>query len=306
MQKNWKLFISMILILFSFPSQIFAENFEGFSVSDMIIELTGKPGDKITHTYKVFNDTDNTVSVSLNIKDFKLEGKQLKFPTNGHESFSVMKWSNLNDNVLNLEKKESKEVALTVSIPKNAEIGEHSALISNKFSNPNTNASQVKFETEILPILYVTVTNPDGTIPTDKRWSLINTSQDKINGGYFHFFVKNEGNVHLESEGSIEIVNLLTKESTSIQIPTINLLPNHEKDIKVLWEKLDLIGIYKGTYQFSMDGERFEKDSVYLAVVPWVFILTSLVVIILLFLGIRIYLRRLKKRWIEEATRLKE
>lgn len=306
MGKNWKLFLALIVVLICFPTQMFAESFYGYSVSDMIMKVTGKPGDTVTYTYKIFNDTADNATVMLAVRDFKYDGKQIIYTTDNDETFSVLKWSKLDQSNLELKSRESKEITLTVSIPTNAEVGEHVALLSNKFSPPSSNASQVKVETELLPVLYVTVTNQDGTIPMNKVWSLISARQDKLNGGHFYFHVKNEGNVHLESEGKIKLVNVLTNKSIDIEVPNVNLLPNNEKDITASWEKPDLIGIYKATYQFSMDGERFEKGTVYLGVIPWIPIIISLVGILIIIWGIRMYLAKLKKKWLEEATRVKE
>jgi hypothetical protein len=304
MKKNIFTLLSLLLILnFSFTSSsLAADQYDGYFSSEMILNLKGKPGDILTETVRFFNDTAEGANVSFSIKDFIYEEGTITYEDNRPESFSVQKWTTLNVNQKTLESKGFVDIELTVKIPGKAEMGEHMALLGGTFIPTRNASSQMKIATEISPVVYVLVTDQHGNLNLNKDWNLLGVKKDVMNGGNFIFTVENKGNVHLESNGTIKINNLLTSKITESKIPRVNLLPKNKKDIIVNWEKKDLIGLYKAEIDFSMDGERFESQKVTLYVIPWVLVGVLIGSLVLLIVSVRLFLKRLKKKWISEAV----
>jgi hypothetical protein len=296
--------LSYLLIFgFSFTTSSFAaEQYDGYFSSKMILNLKGKPGDVLTESVRFFNDTAEGASVKFAVKDFIYEDGTITYEDDRPESFSVRKWTTLNFNQKELDSKGFIDIELKVKIPEKAEMGEHMALLGGTFI-PSRNAnSQMKIATEISPVVYVLVTDKQGNLNLNKDWNLLGVKKDVINGGKFIFTVENKGNVHLESSGTIKINNLLTSKITESKIPRVNLLPKNKKDILVDWDKKDLIGIYKAEINFTMDGERFESQNVTLYVIPWFLVGVLIGSIVLLIVSVRLFLKRLKKKWISEAV----
>lgn len=290
------LVILLSAILLSVPGNALAEpdDFGGYAVSSTIIKLQGKPGQTVTVSFRIFNDTDNSVKASVEVRDFEINGKQIIYKKDVPANWSVAKWSDFNQKEMVLNSKSSIDANFEVHIPSVAEQGEHRALIAVRFL-PTGATGNVKVATEILPVLYVTVTDSAGQVQLQKDWTLNNFRVDRMNGGAFHFQIKNNGNVHLESGGSIKLKNLLNSQEQEITIPTVNLLPGAEKDITAEWKPQNWFGIYQTNVRLTMDNDRYETIQVLLFAIPWVAVTIGLVLIASIVAGVIIYLRRLKK-----------
>jgi hypothetical protein len=296
------LFIFFLTLGFLLPGTVKAENYEGYYSSSMIMNFQGKPGETITKTLRFFNDTSDKSEAEFTVRDFIYENNSIIYEEDRPINFSVQKWAKLNVDKVMLQSKDYIDVEVTINIPANAEMGEHMALLEGAFIPAASKDSQMKIKTEIAPVVYVQVTDKNGNINLNKDWDLLGIKKDVLNGGHFIFSVKNNGNVHLESEGTVKITNLITKKKSEEKIPRVNLLPDHSKNILVRWESKDFIGVYKAEVDFSMDGERFEKLDTTLFLIPWLFVGITLGLILLFIILIRMYMKRLKKKWLAEAA----
>jgi uncharacterized membrane protein len=303
MKRNFSIAMALFLIITVFsqvPAQ--AADYEGYYSSQMIMNFQGKPGDEITKTLRFFNDTPDEAQAGFAVRDFNYENNSIIYVVDRPNSFSVNKWTNLNVDTVKVQSKGYVDVKVTVNIPEEAEMGEHMALLEGSFLPASSLDSQMKIKTEIAPVIYVQVTDKNGFINLDKKWNLLGVEKDVLNGGHFIFSVENKGNVHLESQGKMKITNIITKKVKEKKIPRVNLLPNNKKDILVRWNIDDYIGIYKADVTFSMDGEKTEKINTTLFIIPWFLVGIVLTTILLVILFMRMYIKRLKKKWLAEAA----
>ena len=296
------LFILILGLVNLFPGTVKAESYEGYYSSAMIMNFQGKPGDTITKTLRFFNDTEDESHAEFAVRDFIYENNSIIYDEDRPINFSVEKWAKLNVNSVKLQSKEYVDVEVTIKVPLEAEMGEHMALLEGAFIPAASMESQMKIKTEIAPVVYVLVTDENGNINLNKDWDLLGIQKDVSNGGHFTFSVKNTGNVHLESQGTVDITNLFTKEKTEEKVPRVNLLPDHQKDILIRWNSNDFIGVYKAKVKFSMDGDRYESLETTLFVIPWIFVGITIGMILFLIVLIRMYMKRMKKKWLAEAA----
>lgn len=297
------IFLMMITVLHPFKS--YGKTFKGYFAEPTIAKVKGKTGETVTQTFTLFNRKNSPVKVKLDIRDFKVSNKQLMYENNVPLPFSVAKWSTFDTKELTLKSNSTKQVSLKIHIPKNAEMGEHPALAIIRFEQPHSSGKlgNVNVAFQILPVIYVTVTDMNGEVHLTKKWSITDFQINHFNKGFMQYQVKNEGNVHLESSGTVTIHNLFTGKKQKIEIPKVNVLVGVSKKIPVHWDMKDRIGIYKIHSKFTMDGKRFVKKDTMFYVIPWIPVMIGLAVLIALIVMIWIYLRRLKKRMLEEAKK---
>lgn len=298
--KKFLVVLFAVVLLLWQNTTVQAEEFNGYSVSQMIIKTKGKQGEKINHSLEVYNNTDKTSVVKVDVRDFDLKDKQVHYPKDRPASLSVMKWSTVLNKEFKLAPRQSQKITVDINIPKEAEMGEQVALLGVSFQ-PEGAAGNVKVATEILPVFYVTVTDQNGNVNLQKAWELIDFQADKVNGGSVQFQVKNTGNVHLESTGSMTIRNMITGREEKKDIPVVNLLPKAEKTIIVDWAPLDSIGVYSVDIQFSMDGERIEAKDLTFWVLPGTPILIGAGGLVLVIVLTRVYMVRLKRKMLLQA-----
>lgn len=296
------LIIFFLTVINVFPGTVNAVNYEGYYSSAMILNFQGKPGDTITKTLRFFNDTADESQAEFAVRDFIYENNSIIYEEDRPVNFSVEEWAKLNVDSVKLQSKDYIDVEVTINIPKDAEMGEHMALLEGAFLPVASTESQMKIKTEIAPVVYVLVTDENGNINLNKDWDLLGIQKDVSNGGHFTFSVKNNGNVHLESQGTVKITNIFTKEQTEEKVPRVNLLPDHQKEILIRWNSADFIGIYKAEVEFSMDGDRYENLETTLFVIPWSFVGATIGMVLMIIIFIRLYMKRMKKKWLAEAA----
>jgi hypothetical protein len=299
------LFVSMIAATCSI--NIFAKEkpFNGFYVDQTIMKTTNKQGEASTVTFHVRNESDRSAHVNVSVKDFEMKNKQLLIKKDVPKSFSVSNWTQAKNPSFKLSGGEAKEVKLNVSVPKDAEMGEHNAIVILQFLPDNGQNGNVKIATQIIPVLYVTVTDQNGYVNLIKKWGLtkFHYVKAKDKSYYFEYDVKNTGNVHLESQGTLEIKNILNKKEKKIKIPKVNLLPHASKTIAAKWKPTDSFGIYEVKSSFSMDGKKFVNKTVKIYQIPWVYVLLLIILVIGIIFIIRYYIKSLKRKMLEEAKR---
>jgi hypothetical protein len=307
-QRLLKLFsiflVFCIIIAVLPPPKSEGKTFKGYFAEPTIAKIKGKPGETVAQTFTLFNRKPSSVKVKLDIQDFKVSNKQLVYKNNVPLPYSVAKWSSFNTKELTLKSNSTKQVSLNIHIPKNAEMGEHPALAIIRFEQLHPMGSgNVNVAFQILPVIYVTVTDMNGEVHVSKKWRITDFQLNHFNKGFMQYRVKNEGNVHLESAGTVTIRNLFTGNKHKVEFPRVNVLVGVSKKIPVHWNTKDWIGIYKVHSKFTMDGNQFvNKDSMFY-VIPWIPVTIGFAVLIALVLMVWIYLRRLKKRMLEEGRK---
>src|SRR5690348_16551575 len=99
MKSLYKVCLAVLLatfLLWSPNGSAFADDdFNGYSVSKMIIDTKGKPGDTIQQGLEVYNHTGKAVKVKVDIRDFDFDGKQIHYKTDLPPALSVSKWSSV-------------------------------------------------------------------------------------------------------------------------------------------------------------------------------------------------------------------
>lgn len=298
------------LLLFTTENIGFAEeeSHNGYTVSQSIIDVQDKQGGSAHKSFQVKNESNKSVKVKVQVRDFEMKDNQLLFKEDVHADWSLAKWTQIEESEFLLEGSQSKKINLNINIPVNAEIGEHVALIAIQFIPENTDGKSVgtvSVATEIMPVLYVTVTDPNGKIDITKDWTLGEFTYRKQESGSFLFDinVKNKGNVHLESEGTILVKNRLTGSSKKLKIPRVNLLPNAKKTIATEWIPKESYGYFEVEANISMDGKKFETRETKVMIIPWIPIISGMGMIILISSLIRFYFKRLKRRMMIEARK---
>ena len=100
---------------------------------------------------------------------------------------------------------------------------------------------------------------------------------------------KNQGNVHLNPYGKIEVVNLLGRKIDEVEVKPFFVMPDSERLSEVKWNREFLFGRYKALASINRGyGEGIiDQKSVVFWVLPWKIILAALAIIFLIVFSIR-------------------
>jgi len=134
-----KIVTTIILIGVIISSSVFfIQKTEAASISPLTFELSANPGDSITNTVRIFNDTGSTAGVSIDVEDFVAAGEEgkvsLQTQVQNH-SYALSKWVTVSPRTFTLEENESKSIECTINVPLDSEPGGHYSSILASIGN---------------------------------------------------------------------------------------------------------------------------------------------------------------------------
>ena len=274
--------------------QVNAQGGRGVGISPLTFELTANSGDVIVNQLKVYNPSDSTIGIKMEVEDFTVAGEmgQVKIEPAETETYSIARWVKMEPEEFSLNPGEQKYVTFTISVPENAEPGGHygsilagtTAIVGGEFVG-----AAVAGRVGALVLISVS-----GEIKEDlmvKEFS--NSGYSEYGPINFTIRFENKGTVHTKPKGFITIVNLFGKKVTDIEILQQNVLPDSVRKIETSWNKKWLWGgKYTATLSgsYGVDNTPFSPAVITFWAFPWKAGVGILIVIILLILS--------RRRWL--------
>lgn len=270
----------------------------GLTIQPIKVSQTMKPGDQTSGTIRLSNASDEDVVVELSVQDF--------IPVAGAETFqfvsrapgvtTVRDWITFNDkkNSFTFKRGEIKEIPYEIKAPLNAEPGSHFGVLFFKAIKESEAHSQLRIGTQVGVLVFVTIPGKfeqKGTIKGFETKSFYQTAPVS-----FVMEFENQGTVHFEPKGTIDITNMFGSKVGSVPIEGYAVLPTGVKKMSFSWNVAGfLLGKYSATASvYDVDGNLLSKASASFWVVPVWYIVSFIVILLVLFFVIRFIKKRLK------------
>ena len=263
------------------------------------IEAFLEPGEKIQKELLITNRIGMEMEFKVVVEDFK-GSQNPKEPAVllGDEKgpFSLKNYLKPELSEFTLQHGERMVLPVEISIPENAEPGGlyGSVLILSNPPREELKAEkekamgQVKIVSRIGALLFIRVAGDvdESGFLEDFKSGKKYYEKGPIN---FEILFENDGSVHLNPYGKIEIVNLLGKKIDEIEITPFFVMPDSRRMDEVRWNSNFLFGKYKALITLNRGyGEGIiDQKSVVFWVLPWKIILAALAVIFLVIFFIR-------------------
>lgn len=301
------IFVLGIVFLFQGTKSVQAAlSGEGLTISPPVTETNLKPGEKITKIIRVTNPTNNLVEVYPRVMDFRAkgEGGEPAFYDSSDETakFSLSKWIIFNQPKIALTPEQVIEFKYDINVPTTAEPGGHYGVLFFATDPPKNDGDENKVSLGSMIGSLVLVKVP-GAIT--EKGLLENFSVDK----YFNLDnnitlttkISNLGNIHFKPRGEIVIKNAVGREVDRITFNEQggNVLPDSIRKFENKWKSSKkLAGLYKADIHIIYgDSEKTLNKSVNFIVAPWwVDIPVGFVVVLLVAISTRFFIRRRKKK----------
>jgi hypothetical protein len=221
--------------------------------SIFIYEL--KAGQSQTDGVLISNNTDTQQTVSVYPVDSVLSSggafacEQAAEPRQG-----VGSWVTLSADSIMLEPNSTKEVPFTITVPANAEVGEHDGCIAiqaqSQTSKPSGSSGVVlSFRSAIR----VVVTVPGKII---KKLSITSVKVSPVKGGKYRVetMVRNDGNVSLDTSAKIRLVSLLGQTVSTFKVGSSPVLAHSTATWNYEVERPFWGGFYRAQVEASYDS----------------------------------------------------
>jgi hypothetical protein len=281
------------------------------------LEYGAKPGEKISATIKLFNETATPLTLYSSTDNFT-SGDQEGTPnfTNTPKE-GLASWITVSEATLTLAPGERKDVPVEINVPANADPGGHYAAVFFGDNPEATGNGTIAVGNKVGTLVLLRV---DGTIREAGRIASFNMRGNNMVltrlPASFDLNFENQGNVHVRPTGTVTIRNVLGGTSTELTMNASSgaVLPNSQRTFSVDWEKgtdtaergsffteiaREWNNFGLGPYTASVDleyGIRNDKTTsatVRFWIFPWQLLLVSALaltfVIVLLVWGIRRY-----------------
>ncbi len=250
---------------------------QGLTVSPPTYELTANPGDVLSNTIRITNESDNAVTLQVSAQDFTVGGVEgsVSVLDDIKDPNAFAKWFRFPTTQVQLAPKQSALVPFTIQVPRQAEPGGHFAsVLFNPVVSANATSTGARVIQRVGSLILMRVSGDvkeQGSIKSFEpktfkgSWQTVTASDGKtkiylasaedlrseqkrrfFSKGPIAFDVlfKNSGNVHFKPAGTVTIYNIFGKKVDQLALNPRNVFPGGERRITVIWPKTDLWGGY--------------------------------------------------------------
>lgn len=270
------------------------------------------PGQSVDDAVEIYNNTDNQKSVQVYATDSIVSsGGAFACEQAAEQADKTGAWIKLTTNFVTLDANSSQVVPFTISVPDNAEPGEHNACIAIQEANADPVQSGNGIALSFRSAIRVAI-----TVPGDINKSLsitsisLKTADDKLIGS---IKLDNTGNVSLDADIVAPLANAIGKYAQT-QFGTYPALAHTETELNFEYNKPFWGGLYRlnATAHYNNDvstslgkganNQQVSASSGYLFVWPQPLAATILLAVLLALVAVIWYLWR---RFVTLPRRLK-
>lgn len=251
----------------------------------------------------IINSTDQPQEVKIYPVD-AVTTKDGAFASKGEidEKVGVGVWLKLAESELSLESGETKIVDFTLTIPENADVGDHmgSIIVQGKGTAEIKRGEGevqpgVRVVTRVGARIYVTV---PGEIVRELEFKEFSFKRVSDKQGIFYLTLNNKGNVRILPKGEIEIKNNFNKAENKLDLPQREVFPRDEIVLPVEWKEIPFFGRFAAQATVTYNSQILTKKIIFWILPPERILVTGgyslggIIVLLIILLIIRKIIRR--------------
>lgn len=247
--------VILFLVMFVLSANIHAQDARSMTIIPPKFELFANPGDQISETIRVRNDSTSPSAYTVLVEDFTSTGEEGAVVLEEGETdqlFSLASWIQPEATDLILQPGEEKAFGILITVPKNAEPGGHYAsVLFQAASGEVQGGAGVTQRVGALVLLRVSgnVTE-NAQIETFAAPTYSPTTPLNIT-----LRLKNNGNTHVRPKGTIIITDIFGKKIDELPLNGQNVIPGATRKMDTEWNRPNTLGYYTATL-VSTYGEQ--------------------------------------------------
>jgi len=257
-QKNLFKALASVITIFLFACFAGYTNAQSFSSTTAIppkVELKGDPGQTLTATLKVRNDSLQTNNYTITVEDFVVvdnQGTPVPVTTNVSNRWSLRNWITA-PKMIPVDAGGLQVVNVTIKIPLTALPGGHYAMITYT-PNADSKSGDLKQTGNIITqrvgtLLYVTVSGPVTEKASITKFSAPRfTEMGPVN---FTGTIESLSTVHVNPKGTITISNPINSKVAEIVVDAGNIFPETSREFTSIWNQKWGWGRYRASLNLT-------------------------------------------------------
>lgn len=250
------------------------------------LEVEVKPGQVVTKTLKVKNETKEDLYLTASAKDFIVNddaGTPIIIEEELDNRWAASSWIQLSPTQIKLKPGELVGIQMTILAPDNASPGSRYAAI---LYSPDTSQTIDQTASLVDPrtgtLVYLTI---PGVVKQDAKVTKFQVPKF-LEYGPINILttITNLSDIHITPTGQISVKNMFGKTINNLALKTTNIFPYTSRDFENTFAKKWLFGRYQTqlTATYGTTGQVLLATA-YLWVIPWKLIIAVLAIIVLLF-----------------------
>jgi hypothetical protein len=295
---------------------------QALEIGPPVISRSVDPGSSLELSISLRNVSQNTLVVKSQINDFIAGGEdgtpKLLLEDGESSPFSIIKWvAPLSD--LTLEPKELADLRVKVTVPANASPGGYFGIVRFTATAPELQDTGVSLSASLGSLIFIGVSGEANEELSLESFETINPSNT---GSLFEYTpvefavrLKNTGNIYEQPTGKITITDMFDNKVgvVNVNLAKNNILPQSTRkfdqlllDNTVIGDKM-LFGKYTADLKITYGADNKELSSTLTFwVIPYKLIAIIIVLLIMLFIGLRYAIKRYNKHIINQHSKAKK
>lgn len=310
--KLIKFICCVLSVVFLTPVLAYAQSSVSISISPTLFEISASPSQDWNSTIKIINSNPFEMRIFADVVNFVPQGESGQgsfIPVFTEESAgqTMAEWITLEQDEYVVPAEQSIQIPFTIRVPEDAAPGGHFAavLVGTKAQVSNSGKPNVETSQVVSSLMFLRVAGDIVENGSIREFATERTVYEapEVN---FELRFENKGNVHLQPQGDIKIVNMWGQERGIVPVNRQslfgNVLPESIRKYRFTWSgewSFADIGRYTAiaTLAYGEEERQFATGETHFWVVPWK-VLGSIGLILLGFVllftwAIKLYIRKM-------------
>lgn len=303
MKKTILPILFFIITNLSLPIVTNAQSALGLSSIPPRLEITVNPGQTITKTIKVRNESKVEKIITTDVKDFVVvdnSGTPIQIDSKDVSNrWAASTWIQVSSSKLKLKPGETQTMSLTVIAPDDALPGGHYAMILHSPNNDTVlSETGAVIQTNVGTLVYITV--PGNINESASIDSFTAPKFSEYGPISFKAVIVNLSDIHISPISTINITNFLNFKTSNIAVDSLNIFPYTSREVTATLKKQLLLGRFKAklTATYGTTGQ-VATSTIFFWVIPYKLIITLLAVLIVIILITK--LKKISKEEMEQT-----
>lgn len=254
---------------------------QSVEISPPTQELSVIPGEVQTIRAKIRNTSDQTLPISVRLQDFTASGEEGQVALVEKSDYAVTQWSSIIKPSFTLKPGETQEVEAVLRVPKKAAGGRYGSFVftvgGEKSSGTNASLAQ-----EVASLFLVRIQGETREQLFVQQFQAPRFSE--FGPIQFTLKLRNEGNVHVKTQGLVNIVDMFGNRVEDVVVKPTNIFPEAVRILTPILNKTFMFGQYKATsiLYYGEKNETVVATSTFL-VIPVRIIIAAAIVLFIVF-----------------------
>lgn len=228
-------------------SPINAQESVGLTIVPPKIELFANPGDTISESIRLTNNSQSPQTYSIAVEDFRSTGEegQVVLEEVDLSSYSLRSWIKPGAPAIVVQPNEEVVYPFSIVIPKNAEPGGHYASILFQIGGAENVPGVTSVRSRVGALILLRIS---GDVKEEAKIESFEAPNFSQKGPVeFSLRVSNNGTTHIRPNGTIIVTNIFGRKVAEVPLSGLNVFPGAIRKMDTMWEKENLFGMYTAT-----------------------------------------------------------